>query len=245
MSELSVTPFGTVSPYCKGNCNGPGFMVRNGNKKILLDCGSGVSRMMQFPEDLNNLMIILSHLHIDHYCDLGSFQFASYVYKKLGLIDKRINVFVPEDYERVSHFFESESYLSFNHYNENTCLCGEFDISFLNNIHSVKTYSVKIVWDDTVIVYTADTDYNEKLIEFARDADLLINEATFLRGQNKTVGHMYAYEAGKLAHEAGVKQLMLTHFWPEISKEEYVMEAKEYFFNTLAACEGERLVLKK
>ena len=75
--------------------------------------------------------------------------------------------------------------------------------------------------------------------------DLLISESTFLKGQSCTNGHMYAYQAGILAKEAGVKQLMLTHFWPEINKEEYVNEAREYFENVIAANEGEKLVLRK
>ena len=41
-----------------------------------------------------------------------------------------------------------------------------------------------------------------------------------------------------------VKKLLLTHFWPEIDKDEYVNEAKEIFENTEAAVEGKKLILK-
>ena len=54
---------------------------------------------------------------------------------------------------------------------------------------------------------------------------------------------MYAYEAAEIAKTANVTQLLLTHFYPEISKELYVKEAKEIFENTTAAEEGKVLKL--
>jgi ribonuclease BN (tRNA processing enzyme) len=41
-----------------------------------------------------------------------------------------------------------------------------------------------------------------------------------------------------IAKEAGVKKLLLTHFWPEIDKQKYVDEAKDIFENVHAAEEG-------
>lgn len=38
---------------------------------------------------------------------------------------------------------------------------------------------------------------------------------------------------------------MLTHFWPEIPKKEYIEEAKKYFENVIAANEGETLTLRR
>ena len=43
--------------------------------------------------------------------------------------------------------------------------------------------------------------------------------------------------------DENVKKLILTHFFPEIEKEEYVNEAKEIFENTTAAEEGKILKL--
>ena len=48
------------------------------NNKILLDCGNGITRNLNFPEDLNNLTIIISHLHRDHYSDIFSIAYATY-----------------------------------------------------------------------------------------------------------------------------------------------------------------------
>ena len=89
MDELIITPLGTVSPYPKGNTNCPGFLVEYNEYKVLLDCGEGISKLLKFPDDLNNLIIIISHLHKDHYSGLSSIAYASFVYKNLGYLDKR------------------------------------------------------------------------------------------------------------------------------------------------------------
>lgn len=255
--NISVTPLGTVSPYPKGNMNCPGILVEFDNKKILLDCGSGISRLFKFPKDLKKLIIILSHLHKDHYSDISSFAYGSYVYHNLGMLDEKIPVYLPVsfgDYNSADYKFikslEDESFFEYiddiGRYQHDCVINYENSkISFCKNIHPIRTYSTKINVNGVIIIYTSDTAYNSELIRFAKNADLLICESTFLKGQHCTNGHMYAYEAGKLAKNANVKQLMLTHFWPEISKENYVNEAKEYFENTIAAEEGQKLVLRR
>lgn len=259
MNEFSVTPLGTVSPYPKDKCNCPGFLIQSGEEKILLDCGSGVSRLLKFPDDLKNLIIIISHFHPDHYSDMGCVSSATLCYHRLGELNEKIKVYIPRitsitnpvctlpgaDYLELIDYSEkgyiSTRYGCFQHVNLEY---GNMKVSFLKNVHDILTFSVKIEAYEKSLVYTSDTAYNDRLVEFCKNVDLLISEATFLKGQNCTFGHMYAWEAGMLAKNANVKKLMLTHFWPEIDKQEYVKEAKEYFKNTIAAREGNKLVLR-
>jgi len=249
--QLEITPLGTVSPYCKDNKNCPGILIEYQNNKILLDCGEGISRLLNFPDDLNNLIIILSHLHKDHYSGLSSLAYASYCYKKLGCLNKRIKVYIPQtknlDFEYLINYGK-ENYLKFIPYNEKDSITqGNMKITFKSNPHQLKTYSTKISTEIGTIVYSADTGYkNNCLEEFAKNADLLICESTFLKNQcKKNDTHLYAYEAATIAKKANVKKLMLTHFWPEIDKLQYVKEAQEIFENTIAAEEDKKLILKK
>ena len=96
---FSVTPLGTVSTYCNDVSNCSGFLVRYGNRKILLDCGNGISRYLSMPDDLEDLTIIISHLHSDHYGELLSLAQTSYVFHKLGLLKNRIKVYLPDEVE--------------------------------------------------------------------------------------------------------------------------------------------------
>lgn len=269
---MEIKILGTVSPYCKDTKNCPGYLVTSENSKILLDCGNGITRNLILPENLDNLNIIISHLHKDHYGDLLSLGYASYVFHNLGYIQERVKVYIPEpdiytvsegytdedgwsatrlvkknliDYEFLKNFGE-EHFFEFIPYNEKTKLeIGNLKISFSHNPHQINTYSTKIVDKDKIFVYSADTGYKKNtLISLAQYADILLCESTFLKGQTRTSDyHLYAHEAATIAKEANVKKLILTHFFPEIDKEEYVKEAKQVFNNTSAAEEGKVLKL--
>ena len=62
------------------------------------------------------------------------------------------------------------------------------------------------------IVLTADTEWRDELVDFARGADLLISEANLYEEHvGKAPGHMGGSEAGRLAQLAEARQLVLTH----------------------------------
>lgn len=88
-------------------------------------------------------------------------------------------------------------------------------------------------------VYLVDSAYIDSLAEFAKAADLLVCEATFmaeLMKEAKEFGHMTSVDAAMLAKKAKAKQLVLTHFsqrYKDVS--ELLKEAKKVFPNTIAA----------
>lgn len=265
--KIVVTPLGTVSTYCTKTSNCPGFLVEYGKNKILLDCGNGISRFLNIPDDLKNLTIIISHLHSDHYGELLSLAQTSLVLNRLGYIDERIKVYIPKeyyvgedgyktdklvqknsiDYDYIINL-EKNSYFEIIPYDSSDKLqFDELNVNFAKNIHDILTYSTKLETKDLKLVYSSDTGYEKNSLEkFAKDANLLICESTFLRGQTRLKDfHLFAHEAGKIARIANVEKLLLTHFWPSIDKQKYVDEAKEYFENTEAAEEGKKLVLRR
>ena len=65
--------------------------------------------------------------------------------------------------------------------------------------------------------YVLDTAWCDGAIELAAGVDLLVCEATFLAVDEhlaEQFGHLTAAQAGRLAAEAGVRRLVLTHFSP-------------------------------
>lgn len=242
---MRLKVLGSVSPYIKNKSNCPGYLIGANNQKILLDCGNGVTSLMSFPDDLENLTIIISHLHKDHYGDLLPLSYASYVYHKLGLLNERVKVYIPNENSIDRDYLKSfdEHYLEFIPYDENTTIKENgISISFSKNPHPVLTFSVKVEANGQNIVYSADTGYkNNTLEDFSQNADLLICETTFLKGQKKEDNHLNTIEAGNIAKKAKVKKLMITHTWPEINKKLYRKETKEIFKNTITAKEGKVL----
>ena len=71
--------------------------------------------------------------------------------------------------------------------------------------------------------YVLDTAWCEGALDLAADADMLLCESTFLSSEEQHAaeyGHLTARQAGRLAAEAGVRVLVLTHFSPRYGDEQ-------------------------
>jgi len=86
------------------------------------------------------------------------------------------------------------------------------------------------------IVYSGDTRPSEKIVELARNADVLIHEATLsdeLAERAREEGHSTPSEAAQIALKANVKLLVLTHISARYSDSRILLEqAKKIFPNT-------------
>ena len=95
-----------------------------------------------------------------------------------------------------------------------------------------------------VMVYCTDTIYCKSAVELAEGADLLLHEATYAVADEDLARrslHSTTAMAARVAREAGVKQLAITHFSPryapgaEIEPDELLKEAQAIFPETLMA----------
>lgn len=97
------------------------------------------------------------------------------------------------------------------------------------------------------IVYSGDTAKCSNLVENAKDADILINEATCTHDiVEQRENHSSAKQAGEIASEAGVKKLILTHFSRRYrgNEEKLRKEAEEEFENVELGEDGKRFEVK-
>ncbi len=119
------------------------------------------------------------------------------------------------------------------------------------NINGRKVYlkDISYIKKGRKIVYSGDTKYSKNLIKYAENADILIHEATFMEDQEELArirNHTTVKQAAKIAKEANVKTLVLTHISPRYSEEEIILkEAKKIFSNTIVAKDGLRINLDK
>lgn len=90
--------------------------------------------------------------------------------------------------------------------------------------------------------YCSDTIYNRKIVEQINGVDLLFHEATFAESEEaraKETFHTTASQAGKIAKEAQVKQLIIGHFSARYEEESTLLEeAQAVFPNTILAKEN-------
>ena len=175
--------------------------------------------------------------------------YASLVFNRQKRLADRINVYLPATpkltYEDIIN--EKDNYANFDIITEDKeIVIDNIKITFSKNDHPVETYSIKITDGTKIIVYTADTSYStkDKLINFAKNADILIIEASLLisHGFPEICNHLTAKQAATIAKAANVKKAVLTHLWPEEDINNYANEAKEVFDNVIIA--EEKLILE-
>lgn len=242
---MQLKVLGTQSPYNTLGHNCPGFLITDEDTKIMIDCGSGSHSLLHIPNDLNNLSILISHLHRDHYNDIYNMQYSSFVFHNQNRIKKPIDIYLPSTpsdiYQDLTN--EQSSFANYTIINENKNLrIGNIKVSFCQTHHPVETYAIKLSNNNKSIVYTSDTSYSckDKIIDFAQNTDLLICESSLLKshGFPEINSHLTAHQAGTIAQQANASKLLLTHFWPEEPLQNYVNEAKTVFANVTAATEG-------
>jgi ribonuclease BN (tRNA processing enzyme) len=117
-----------------------------------------------------------------------------------------------------------------------------------------KSYAYRFETPDRVVVFTGDTGPNDALTDLAKDADLLVSEANSVEermqgliksGQwevmtsaqragiqrQMTQGHLSTADVGKMASQARVKTVVMTHLTakPDNDYTSWVNDVKKYF----------------
>ena len=107
--------------------------------------------------------------------------------------------------------------------------------------HWVPNAGLRISAGGRVFAYTGDSGPSDDVVALARDADLLLAEATH---PHPVPEDARAYlcsprDAGRQAHRAGVRRLLLTHLWPGTDPTAALAEAAaEYRGDTEVAVPG-------
>jgi ribonuclease BN (tRNA processing enzyme) len=84
-------------------------------------------------------------------------------------------------------------------------------------IHNRESLAYRLETDSRSFVVSGDTDVCENLVNISRNADMLLCESS-TPDEIKREGHLTPSLAGRIASEARVKKLVLTHFYPECDK---------------------------
>jgi len=110
----------------------------------------------------------------------------------------------------------------------------------------VKIQDVGYVKEGLKVVYSGDTRPCKNVVKISKNADLLIHDGTFLEEDVGSKAHADVKEAAKLAKQAKVKQLILTHISRRYTDlKELEEEAKKVFKNSKVAYDFMKIKLKK
>ena len=99
------------------------------------------------------------------------------------------------------------------------------------------------------VTYCTDTRPVPVIAEYAREADLFICEGMYgedgKEAKARENKHMTMYDAARLAKDADVSELWLTHYSPSLSwPEDYMDEVRRIFPKAVAARDGQTAELR-
>jgi ribonuclease BN (tRNA processing enzyme) len=225
-NRVVILGSGTVVPSLeRSSCS---VLIERNKEKLLLDLGAGtMRRLLEAGVRISGITeILISHLHPDHTGEFVAFLFATKYpetlrrrtpFRLAGAVGLR------DFYEKLKDAYGDWIVLEeglmeiveLSDSGPDRFSAGEIEIVSLpmNHIKSSLGYRV-ILPGGFSVVYSGDTDYCENLVSLATGADLFICESA-LPDDQKVTGHLTPSLAGEIATRAGVKRLVLTHFYPE------------------------------
>ncbi|MEL7208762.1 MAG: MBL fold metallo-hydrolase, partial [Actinomycetota bacterium] len=106
---------------------------------------------------------------------------------------------------------------------------GSASLTFSRTDHPVETLAMLVEIDGSAFVYTADTGPGWSPAAFDRPVDVLLCEATMDDADAGTAPHLTGGEAGRLAADADVGRLLLTHLLPGSDEDRRRSEATAEF----------------
>ena len=247
-------------PRVETGRSNPANLIEVNGTRIVLDCGMGVSHQLaEAHVPLTSIKyILISHHHSDHNLEYGNLVYSAWA---AGL-STPIHSFGPSGIEAMT-----KAYWELNRFDVETRIADEgrpdprklliakditvdgevlktddFTVTAFRTPHPPITdnFAYKFTTPDGVIVFSSDTEYNPKLAEFAKGADVLVHEALYAPfvdrlvarvkngatlGKHLLASHTTTEDVGKIAAAAGVKRLVLSHLVPgdiEISDDQWV-----------------------
>ncbi|MBD8067622.1 MBL fold metallo-hydrolase [Bacillus sp. PS06] len=211
---MKVTVIGYWGGYPGVNEATSGYLFEHDGFKLLVDCGSGVLAQLQNYIKISELdAVILTHYHHDHVADIGPLQYARLISSYLDETTEELLIYGhQEDGEAFSNLTYKKVTRAEAYDPDQHLKVGPFSIAFMKTSHPAVCYALRIEAGGAAIVFTADSSYITDFIPFSRNADLLICETNLYAEQDGSkMGHMTSKEAGIIAKEARVKNLLLTH----------------------------------
>lgn len=210
---MKLTALGVWGGYPTRDAGTTSYLLQSEEGfNLLLDAGSRAVTELEHELSPNDLdAIILSHYHEDHIADLGALR----QYRQLQTVKPQIlPIYGHQENEYEFSKLSLENVSEGIAYDvENGTSVGPFDIQFLKTVHPVICYAMRIVERATgqVLIYTGDTGYFAELVDFSKDADILLADVYFFKDKVKMPNHLSSVEAGEIAAQANVKKLVLTH----------------------------------
>jgi len=216
---VKLTMLGTAAAIPDLSHENVHMVLDSGSLKLLIDCGaSPASRLMRAGLDFMDLDgLIVTHHHPDHIYGVPILLMDLWLMGRL----ETFPIYGPQKslqvIKGVMELYEWDTWPNFPHIDfREIPLAPDTPVISNNHIsitaspveHVVPAIGLRLTNQKTgkVLVYTSDTMRDSRVVHLARNADILIHEAT-----GRYFGHSTGADAGLDALEANAKRLVLVH----------------------------------
>ncbi len=240
--ELFIQLLGTGTLLSNENHSCASTLLRYKSVNILVDIGPGTFEKLKLvkvmPEDLN--YIFVTHFHPDHISDLVPFLLYYYL-KSPDNSEEELQISGPPGLKnfilKMRHAYGDwldpyKRTFKIRELVQPTYKFPEFQLSWEKVVHNTESIGFRFVFDEKVIVFSGDSEYCPALVNLCRNSTLAFLECSF-PDQNPMSGHLTPSSVAKIAKQAKVKEVMLTHLYPETFKVEPVQQIKKEFKGTV------------
>ena len=216
-----------------------GYLVKT-DHVLLFDFG---------PRTLKNLMkagvnrhrirhILFSHFHADHFADFVHFFFDAVFYSRF--IGKRpdLTIIGPRGTRKLfgimlknfPGFNAARFKTTIREVRDQTFTIGRTRITARTVEHSARLHCLgyRIEYGKKALAYSGDSLYCKSLVQLCRKADVAVLDCSF-PANRPGPNHLHAGDCGRVAQEAGVKRLILSHFYPIAERYDVKWQAGRHF----------------
>lgn len=201
------------------------------SKDIFLDFGAGVFlkflRVVKKENiDMNNVLFIISHNHVDHNFSLLLLAPYLYIYNLFHKNKKRVQVYLPRKsilYTIVKAQKSVYDVKALNHFVEFSIDGCNF--TFCKTLHKGESFATKIQHKDKTFVYTSDVArYSKDLEEFVEGTDAVLIDAGYPTKRFKSFRNYHGMTDKIIADTCSlkVKTVFATHLRISYKPEDYV-----------------------
>ena len=241
MFRVRALGTGTIAFSPSRSCSG--YFVEAGDTRLLMDCGSGITRRLAELEiEWQRIThVALTHFHIDHHGDLPTLIFAL----KYGMLPSRsapLEIVGPIGtaslLDRLAaaygEWVTAPGFpIAVRELEPGTLLdLGGATITPFKVPHTPESVAYSISRGGRRMVYTGDTGVCPELGVWARDCDLLIAECS-LPTNMAIAEHLTPEQAGELGMMARPRLLALTHFYPPVERIDIAAEVRRHYTGPL------------
>lgn len=200
-------------------------------KSIVIDSGTGIIEYASSGVDLSvekEFHVLITHFHWDHIIGFPFFHVIHAPQVKVNLYSpfdtdilcKHMSSLFDGTYSPLKNISNLNASIRFHQIPEEGVEINGAKVTYCQTNHPEECYAYKIEYDNQSLAYVTDhendgQEINEKIIEFAKSADLLFHDAEYTSEMylkhHQGWGHSSIDKAIDNAEKARVKKLLLFH----------------------------------